>query len=53
VTTRGFKETEISELSGWMADVLDRSDDDNLIAKVRNKALDLCSGFPVYQWARQ
>lgn len=53
VTTRGFKETEISELSGWMADVLDRSDDDDLIAKVRTKALNLCSGFPVYQWARQ
>lgn len=53
VTTRGFKETEISELSSWIADVLDRPDDDNLIAKVRNKALNLCSGFPVYQWARQ
>lgn len=49
VTTRGFKETEISDLSGWMADVLDQSDDDDLIAKVRNKVLDLCSGFPVYQ----
>ena len=49
VTTRGFKETEISDLSGWMADVLDQSDDDDLIAKVRNKVLDLCSAFPVYQ----
>jgi len=49
VTTRGFKETEISALSDWMADVLDQPQDDDLIAEVRGKALDLCSRFPVYQ----
>ena len=49
VTTRGFKEAEISALSDWMADVLDQSQDDDLIAEVRGKALDLCSRFPVYQ----
>ena len=49
VTTRGFKETEISALSDWMADVLDQPQDDGLIAEVRGKALDLCSRFPVYQ----
>jgi glycine hydroxymethyltransferase len=49
VTTRGFKEAEISALSDWMADVLDQSQDDDLIAEVREKALDLCSRFPVYQ----
>ncbi len=49
VTTRGFKETEISALSGWMADVLDQPHDDDLIAEVRGKALDLCGRFPVYQ----
>jgi glycine hydroxymethyltransferase len=48
-TTRGFKETEISALSDWMADVLDQPQDDDLIAEVRGKALDLCSRFPVYQ----
>ncbi len=48
-TTRGFKETEISAVSGWMADVLDKPDDEDLIAEVRGKALDLCSRFPVYQ----
>jgi glycine hydroxymethyltransferase len=49
VTTRGFKETEISAVSGWMADVLDQPQADDLIAEVRGKALDLCSRFPVYQ----
>ena len=49
VTTRGFKETEISAVSGWMADVLDKPDDEDLIAEVRGKALELCSRFPVYQ----
>jgi glycine hydroxymethyltransferase len=49
VTTRGFTETEISALSGWMAEVLDQPHDDDLIAEVRGKALDLCGRFPVYQ----
>ena len=52
-TTRGFGEAEISDLSGWMADVLDHSADEELIARVRDKALELCGRFPVYQQARR
>jgi glycine hydroxymethyltransferase len=48
-TTRGFTEPEISVLSGWIADILDHSVDQELIASIREKALDLCSRFPVYQ----
>ena len=48
VTTRGIKETEISAVSGWMSDVLDKPDDDDLMAEVRGKALELCSRFPAY-----
>jgi glycine hydroxymethyltransferase len=48
-TTRGFMEPEISILSGWIADILDHSVDQELIASIREEALDLCSRFPVYQ----
>ncbi|MET0657275.1 MAG: serine hydroxymethyltransferase, partial [Steroidobacteraceae bacterium] len=47
VTTRGMKEAEVTELSNWIADVLDRSGDD-VINTVREKVVQLCRRFPVY-----
>lgn len=48
VTTRGFKEKEITLLSNWVADVLDNINDDATITKVKNEVLLLCREFPVY-----
>lgn len=48
VTTRGFKEKEISLLSHWIADVLDSIQDETRIAGVKAQVLQLCSQFPVY-----
>jgi glycine hydroxymethyltransferase len=48
VTTRGFKEAECKTLTQWMCDVLDDLDNDNMIASVQHKALELCRRFPVY-----
>ncbi len=48
VTTRGFKETEIVLLTGWIADVLDNIADDEMIGRVRAHVLTLCHEFPVY-----
>jgi glycine hydroxymethyltransferase len=48
VTTRGFKEAECKTLTHWMCDVLDDLDNDNMIASVRHRALELCRRFPVY-----
>jgi glycine hydroxymethyltransferase len=48
VTTRGFKDQECRTLTHWMCDVLDDLDNDNMIAAVRHKALELCRRFPVY-----
>jgi len=48
VTTRGFKETECETLTGWMCDVLDDIDNDNMIETVRRRVLELCAEFPVY-----
>ena len=48
VTTRGFKEAEVAELTSWMCDVLDNIEDEAVIAAVKAKVLELCSRFPVY-----
>jgi glycine hydroxymethyltransferase len=48
VTTRGFGEAEVRELSGWIADVLDNMDDSAVHDVVRDKVTQLCRRFPVY-----
>ena len=47
-TTRGFKEGEVIELGGWIADVLDENGNDAVVARVRGKVEDMCRRFPVY-----
>jgi glycine hydroxymethyltransferase len=48
ITTRGCGEAEARELAGWMCDVLDDVENQDNIASVRSKVLDLCKRFPVY-----
>jgi len=48
VTTRGYKEADVVELTGWICDVLDAPKDDAVIAKVREKVTAQCHTFPVY-----
>lgn len=52
MTTRGFKEGRARDLSNWMCDVLDDITDEKTIAKVRNKVLELCEHYPVYNSAQ-
>jgi len=47
-TTRGFKQAEIRELAGWIADILDDMNDEKTIADVRENVLAMCRKFPVY-----
>jgi glycine hydroxymethyltransferase len=49
VTTRGFKEAECATLTGWMCDVLDDIENDNMVASVQQKVKKLCAEFPVYE----
>ncbi len=49
ITTRGFKEAEAAELTGWMCDILDDIENEALIAEVQGKVLELCARFPVYK----
>ncbi len=51
VTTRGFRKEEVTQLVHWMCDILDDINNEDLIAEVRGKVLDLCGRFPVYKKA--
>jgi glycine hydroxymethyltransferase len=48
VTTRGYQEADVVELTQWICDVLDAPNDDAVIAKVRDKVTAQCHKFPVY-----
>ena len=48
VTTRGYQESDCSELAQWICDVLDAPTDEGVIAAVREKATAQCKRFPVY-----
>ena len=49
ITTRGFKEAEVSDLTSWMCDILDDLENEAIIAHVKQKVLALCARYPVYQ----
>ena len=49
VTTRGFKRTEASELTTWMCDIMDDISNEDKIVEIKQKVLDLCARYPVYQ----
>ena len=48
VTTRGFRVAECQQLAHWSCDVLDRLTDVSVRQTVRQKVLQLCRDFPVY-----
>jgi glycine hydroxymethyltransferase len=47
-TTRGFREPEIIELAGWIADVLDAHGNEAVITATRAKVEQICRRLPVY-----
>jgi len=49
VTTRGFKETEVRTLAGWICDILDDLENTAVQDQVRAQVLALCKRFPVYE----
>ena len=48
VTTRGFKEAEVQQLSHWIADVLDQLGNESVVERVRAEVVAICRRFPVY-----
>lgn len=49
ITTRGFTEVEVSEMSNWICDILEDINNEDLINTVKEKVLALCAKFPVYK----
>lgn len=51
VTRRGFTEKDVTELAGWMCDVLDAmgtEKEDEVIISTKAKVLEICARLPVY-----
>jgi len=48
VTTRGYTEADCTELAGWICDVLDAHEDEDVITAVREKVTAQCRKYPVY-----
>lgn len=49
VTTRGFTEAEVADMSHWICDILTDITNEDLIKSVKEKVLSLCNKFPVYK----
>ncbi len=48
VTTRGFKEQDCIDLTGWICDILDNIEDQAVSESVKAKVSEICSRLPVY-----
>ena len=48
ITTRGMKEAESGALAGWICDILDDIDNQEVAETVRANVKTLCARFPVY-----
>ncbi|HUF12407.1 MAG TPA: serine hydroxymethyltransferase [Longimicrobiales bacterium] len=53
LTTRGMKETEMRAVAGWIADVLDSPDSDDVRKRVRQGVAELAGRFPLYAEIRK
>ena len=49
VTRRGFGEQEVTQLTGWMCDILEDIENQALIASIKDKVVELCKRYPVYR----
>lgn len=48
ITTRGMKQSEATQLAEWICDILDDINNQQVIADVKAKVLELTARFPVY-----
>jgi glycine hydroxymethyltransferase len=48
VTTRGFREEECAQVTGWICDIIDNMGDGKVAARVAGGVSELCRRFPMY-----
>ena len=49
ISTRGFNEQDVRDLTGWMCDIMDNLDNGDTIVRVRAGVKELCARHPVYR----
>jgi glycine hydroxymethyltransferase len=52
LTTRGMKEGEMRQIGAWIAEALERRNDDAALERIRGKVVELAGHFPLYAWRR-
>jgi glycine hydroxymethyltransferase len=50
ITARGFKDGEAEQVAGWIADVLDNADSEEVIERVKGQVTELTARFPIYDY---
>ena len=53
LTTRGMKEPEMRIIGGWIAQALEKRNDDGALDRIRCEVAELANKFPLYAWRRQ
>ena len=48
ISTRGFDEDDVRDLTRWMCDIMDDLANSDTIARVRAQVKELCARHPVY-----
>jgi len=48
LTTRGMKEAEMKQIGRWIADALERRNDDKALDRIRHQVFELAEQFPLY-----
>ena len=49
LTTRGLKENDMIEIAQLINDIIQNIEDEKVINNTRNKVLEICSAFPIYE----
>jgi len=52
MTTRGMKEGEMHTIAAWIAEALDKRNDDAALERIRGQVAELANQFPLYAWRR-
>jgi glycine hydroxymethyltransferase len=48
-----MKEPEMKVIAGWIAEALEKRNDEAALGKIRGQVLELAEKFPLYGWLRQ
>ena len=49
LTSRGMKEGEMKTIAGWIAEAIDKADNETALADIRKRVEKLCENFPLYE----